>query len=153
MLKPINASSKVATIGMFIGACVGTVAFVADTPAWSQECRTLLRVVGVAPDDVLYLRFEPRVPNLEEESNKLIGIPAEARWIEQLAMNGEWRLVRYMGIIGYAKGTYLRGDGLLCRVLPPLGTQQSLSHDDLLADNEMLEQAPVTRAESSSRRP
>ena len=65
MLKPINVSSKIATIGVFIGACVGTVAFVADTPARSQECLALLRVVGVAPDDVLYLRFEPRVPDLE----------------------------------------------------------------------------------------
>ena len=75
MLKPINVSSKIATIGVFIGACVGTVAFVADTPARSQECLALLRVVGVAPDDVLYLRVEPRVPDLEEESNKLVGIP------------------------------------------------------------------------------
>ena len=153
MLKPINVSSKIATIGVFIGACVGTVAFVADTPARSQECLALLRVVGVAPDDVLYLRFEPRVPDLEEESNKLIGIPAEARGIEQLAMNGEWRLVRYMGIIGYANGTYLRRDVLLCHVSPPLGTQQSLGHADLLADNEMLEQTPVTRDETSPRRP
>ena len=130
MVKPINVSSKIATIGVFIGACVGTVAFVAGTPARSQECLALLRVVGVAPDDVLYLRFEPRVPDLEEESNKLIGIPAEARGIEQLAMNGEWRLVRYMGIIGYANGTYLRRDVLLCHVSPPLGTQQSLGHAD-----------------------
>ena len=68
-------------------------------------------------------------------------------------MNGEWRLVRYMGIIGYANGTYLRRDVLLCHVSPPLGTQQSLGHADLLADNEMLEQAPVTRDETSPRRP
>ena len=96
----------------------------------------MLQVVGVAPDDVLYLRFEPRVPKLEEESNKLIGIPAEARGIEQLAVNGEWRLVRYRGMIGYAYGTYLRRDILLCDVSPPRETQQSLGRADLLADNE-----------------
>jgi len=115
---------------------VGTLVFVADTPARSQECLALLRVVGVAPDDVLYLRFEPRVPNLEEEPNKLIGIPAEARGIEQLGMSGEWRLVRYMGIVGYANGMYLGRDILLCHVSPPAGTQQSLGRDDLLAHNE-----------------
>ena len=93
----------------------------------------MLRVVGVASDDVLYLRFQPRVPKLDEESNKPIGIPAEARGIEQLAVNGDWRLVRYMGMIGYANGTYLTRDILLCHVSPPPGTQQSLSHADLLA--------------------
>jgi len=85
------------------------------------QCLTVFRVVSVEEDDVLYVREEPRVPQPHEKSNKLIGIPANAQWIEYLGRShGEWHLVRYLGIVGFSHGKYLSRDFVLC-VQQPAG--------------------------------
>ncbi len=61
------------------------------------------------------------VPAPHEKSNKLIGIPANAQWVEYLGRShGKWHLVRYMGIVGFSHGTYFSHDFVLC-VQQPAG--------------------------------
>jgi hypothetical protein len=79
------------------------------------RCLVVFRVIDVDEDDVLNLREEPRVPAAHERNNKLLGIPANATWVEYLGRSyGEWRLVRYLGVVGYANGRYLAHDFVLC---------------------------------------
>jgi hypothetical protein len=57
----------------------------ADTrTARLQQCTMMLCVVQVPPDDILYIRKEPRVPEAQKRSNQLAGIPASTRLIENL---------------------------------------------------------------------
>ena len=84
LMKSFGISLKACAITLFLGASTAALPAFADVAARGQECLTMLRVVGVAPDDVLNLRTEPHVPKSQENSNRLIGIPANARWIEQL---------------------------------------------------------------------
>jgi hypothetical protein len=94
----------------------------AETSMQLFSCTTMLRVVGVTADDVLYLRDTPSLPRGHENANKLVGIPAGAQGIEALGEAADgWRLIRYKGIIGYARSNYLSPDILICgpRLLPP----------------------------------
>lgn len=85
------------------------------------SCTTML-CVGVTADGVLFRRDTPSLPRRHENANKLVGIPVGARGIEALGEAADgWLLVRYRGIIGYARSNYLSPDILICgpRLLPP----------------------------------
>jgi hypothetical protein len=109
----------------------------APTGQSSIQCVKTFRVQGVARTDVLYVRAAPRVPAPRQQCNKKIGIPADARGIEDLGpAEGDWRLVRYMNVVGYARGKYLSADVPRCftpeaAARPPLSGRRlygQLSH-------------------------
>jgi len=87
----------------------------AADPVQHAKCVRMLRVTGVAPDDVLFLRSSPNVPDPPEADNRLIGIPPEARRIEELGgREGGWQQIRYVGQEGYASSRYLAPDTIDC---------------------------------------
>jgi hypothetical protein len=128
MLKTFALSQNFTIISLFIGACtMAALPLSAETASHPPRCVTMLRVVDVAPNDVLYIRATPWVADPQERRNKLIGIPAGARGVEDLReVSGDWRLVRYMGLVGYAHVGYLRNDIMFCEVLHARRVEQSL---------------------------
>jgi hypothetical protein len=74
---------------------------------------------------VLFLRSSPNVPDPQEADNRLIGIPPEARRIEELGgRQGEWQQIRYVGQEGYANSRYLAPDTIDCPDAYPTRTDQ-----------------------------
>jgi hypothetical protein len=101
----------------------------AETSLHQLSCTTMLRVVGVTSDDVLFLRDTPSLPRGHETTNKLAGIPSGAQGIEALGETADgWRLVRYKGIVGYAGSNFLRPDILICAPRP-MARRSQLGHD------------------------
>src|SRR5262249_51476390 len=71
---------------------------VAEDAVQPTRCIRMLRVTGVAQDDVLFLRAFPYVPDSPEPDNRVIGIPPEARRIQELSGGqGERGHIRYLG--------------------------------------------------------
>jgi len=112
---------------ILLGTISSLPAAAADTVQHAR-CVRMLRVTGVAADDVLFLRSSPQVPDPSEADNRLIGIPSEARRIEELDRTQEgWRHIRYMGQEGYARSLYLASDTIGCPVVLPASTDQPSS--------------------------
>jgi dienelactone hydrolase len=97
-----------------VGIIVPLPATAADA-AQHARCVRMLRVTGVMGDDVLFLRSSPQVPDPSQADNRLIGIPPEAKRIEELGSSqGGWQHIRYMGQEGYASTRYLVPDAIDC---------------------------------------
>lgn len=112
MLKP-TTNTVVALAFAALAAVIPTIV-AAESPIPGLSCTAVLRVVGVASDDVLFVRNSPWVP-IDNMQNKLVGIPAGARGIEDLGETTDgWRLVRYRGIVGYARSNFLATDITIC---------------------------------------
>jgi dienelactone hydrolase len=107
-----------ATIAVALVAAIlvgSPLSVVAEDPVQPGRCIRMLRVTGVAPDDVLFLRTSPQVPDASEPDNKLIGIPPEARRIEEVgAAEVGWQRIRYVGLEGYASSRYLSSETIDC---------------------------------------
>jgi dienelactone hydrolase len=124
-----------ATIAVALGAAIllgSPLSVVAEDPVQLGRCIRMLRVTGVAQDDVLYLRTSPHVPDPSEPDNKSIGIPPEARRIEEVGgAEVGWQHIRYVGLEGYASSRYLASDTIDCpdavltRADQPGSTRQS----------------------------
>ena len=63
------------------------------------------RVVGVAGDDVLWIRSGPSA-----RTRKLGAIPFDARGVRNLGCRGRWCRVQYRGVRGWSHIRYLRED-------------------------------------------
>lgn len=64
-----------------------------------------LRVVGVASDDVLWIRSGPSA-----RTRKLGAIPFDARGVRNLGCRNRWCRVQYRGVRGWSHIRYLRED-------------------------------------------
>ena len=119
-----TTSIAVALVAIILGG--PPLPVVAEDAVQPTRCIRMLRVTGVAQDDVLFLRAFPYVPDSPEPDNRVIGIPPEARRIEELSGGqGEWRHIRYLGQQGYANSRYLAPDTTNCSDALPTKTDQA----------------------------